>query len=439
MTTAYREHFSALVERERHGGDRPAWLTARRRQCLARFEALGIPTTKNEDWHYTSLVRLAEKTFEPMPTPSTELSGAAVVDHAFGEQWPTVVFVNGRYSAALSSLRGLPQGVHVMRLASAVMEEPTLLEQYLTRIASFEEHALTALNTAFLHDGVVLHVQRDATVSTPIHILYLYDSAAVGGMDHPRTLIVVERNAKAMVIEQYAGADNTAYFTNAVTEVAVADGATLNHYKVQREGDRAQHIGTIEVRQGRDSHYNSFSFAIGAELSRTNIYTLLGGEGSGCTLNGLYMFDGMQHGDHQTRIEHAEPNCFSREIYKGILDGESHGVFNGKVYVHPVAQKTDGKQTNNTLLLSERAKIDTKPQLEIFADDVKCTHGATVGRIDELALYYMKSRGIGHETARKLLTYAFAAEVLETIELEPLRDGLERLTLERYAGAAASA
>ncbi|MEW5916595.1 MAG: SufD family Fe-S cluster assembly protein, partial [Gemmatimonadota bacterium] len=170
-----------------------------------------------------------------------------------------------------------------------------------------------------------------------------------------------------------------------------------------------------------------------------NVYTLLGGEGCGCTLNGLYMFDGKQHGDHQTRIEHAEPNCFSREIYKGILDDESHGVFNGKVYVHPVAQKTDGKQTNNTLLLSERAKIDTKPQLEIFADDVKCTHGATIGRIDETALYYMKSRGISHETARKLLTYAFAADVLETIELEPLRDGLERLTLERYAGVEAGA
>jgi Fe-S cluster assembly protein SufD len=438
VTTAFREHFSALIERERHASDRPAWLTARRRQALARFEALGIPTTKNEDWHYTSLARLAESSFEPM-SAAGEVTASTIDGYGFGEEWPTVVFLNGRYSAALSSLRSLPEGVRVMRLASAVMEEPTLLEQYLTRIASFDEHALTALNTAFLHDGVVLHVQRDASVSRPIHILYLYDSAATGGMDHPRTLIVVERNAKATVIEQYAGSDNAAYFTNAVTEIAVADGSTLNHYKVQREGDRSLHVGTIDVRQGRDSHYNSFSFAIGAELSRTNIYTLLGGEGCGCTLNGLYMFDRSQHGDHQTRIEHAEPNCFSREIYKGILDDESHGVFNGKVYVHPVAQKTDGKQTNNTLLLSERAKIDTKPQLEIFADDVKCTHGATVGRIDEQALFYMKSRGIAQETARKLLTYAFAAEVLETIELEPLRDSLERLTLERYAGAVASA
>jgi Fe-S cluster assembly protein SufD len=241
------------------------------------------------------------------------------------------------------------------------------------------------------------------------------------------------------VLEQYVGPAGTEYFTNAVTEVSVGDGATLNHHSLQREGDGAFHVATVDVRQGRSSHYNSFSFATGGALARSNVYTVLGGEGCGCTLNGLYMLDGTQHGDHQTRIEHVAPNCFSREIYKGILDGESHGVFNGKVYVHPAAQKTDGKQTNNTLLLSERAKIDTKPQLEIFADDVKCTHGATIGRIDELALFYMKSRGIGAESARKLLTYAFAAEVLETIELEPVRDGLEQLTLERYAGAEAGA
>ncbi|MEW5916594.1 MAG: Fe-S cluster assembly protein SufD, partial [Gemmatimonadota bacterium] len=226
MTTSYREQFATQIERERHGGDRPAWLTARRRQALARFEALGIPTTKNEDWHYTSLARLNETMFEPMAPAASEVRAGDVAEYAFGEEWPTVVFVNGRYSAALSSLRGLSSGVQVMRLASAVMEEPTLLEQYLTRIASFDEHALTALNTAFLHDGVVLHVHRDANITTPIHILNYYDAAAAGGVDHPRALIVVERNARATVIEQYVGVDNTTYFTNAVTEIAVADGAT---------------------------------------------------------------------------------------------------------------------------------------------------------------------------------------------------------------------
>jgi Fe-S cluster assembly protein SufD len=441
VSTRYREQFVALAEREGggRGGERPAWLAARRAQAMQRFEALGFPTTKNEDWHYTSLASLAEAAYEPMAQASSLLTPADVSTYSFGASLPTIVFVNGRYSSALSTMQGLPDGARVQRLASAVHEEPTLLEKYLTRIAATQEHALTALNTAFLHDGVFLHIAADTQLSTPIHILHISDRSAAGGVAHLRTLIVVEPNAKAMVMEQYVGLGDEAYFNNAVTEVSVGDGATLNHYTLQRESEGAVHIGTIEVRQGRDSHYNAFSFSSGGALARSNVYTVLGGEGCGCTLNGLYMLDGTQHGDHQTRIEHAEPNCFSRELYKGILDGESHGVFNGKVYVHPVAQKTDGKQTNNTLLLSERAKIDTKPQLEIFADDVKCTHGATVGRIDEHALFYMKSRGISADTARKLLTYAFAAEALETIEFDALRDGLERLTLERYAGVTAGA
>ena len=439
MSTKYREQFVALAEREGRGGERPGWLAARRSEAMARFEALGFPTTKNEDWHYTSLAPLADAAFEPMASGSSLLTPADVSSYSFDATLPTIVFVNGRYSSALSTMQGLPDGVRVLRLASAVHEEPTLLERYLTRIASIDEHALTALNTAFLHDGVFLHVAAGTQVSAPIHILHFSDRAAAGGVAHLRALIVVEPNAKAMVMEQYVGLGAEAYFNNAVTEVSVGDGATLNHYTLQRESEGAVHVGTIEVRQGRDSHYNAFSFSSGGALARSNVYTVLGGAGCGCALNGMYMLDGTQHGDHQTRIEHAEPNCFSRELYKGILDGESHGVFNGKVYVHPVAQKTDGKQTNNTLLLSERAKIDTKPQLEIFADDVKCTHGATVGRIDELALYYMKSRGISADTARKLLTYAFAAEALETIEFDALRLGLERLTLERYAGVEAGA
>jgi Fe-S cluster assembly protein SufD len=245
---------------------------------------------------------------------------------------------------------------------------------------------------------------------------------------------VAERHAKLLVVESWVGIGESPYFTNAVTEVDVADGATVHHLKVQRESPRAFHVAHVEARQGRDSHYVQFSFAAGAQLSRTNVYTLLAGEGCGATLNGLYLLDDAQHCDHQTRIEHAQPNCYSRELYKGILGGASHGVFNGKVYVHPIAQKTDGKQTNNTLLLSEQAQIDTKPQLEIFADDVKCTHGATVGRLDETALFYMKSRGLDPETAKKLLTYAFAADALETIEVPAVVRGLEAITLARYAG-----
>jgi Fe-S cluster assembly protein SufD len=249
---------------------------------------------------------------------------------------------------------------------------------------------------------------------------------------HPRNLIVVGRNAKATVIESYVALTDAMYLTNAVTEVSVAEGATLKHYKIQREAGRAFHVGTVEVSQAKDSHYVSFTFATGAELSRNNVYTTLDGEGSGATLNGLSMLGGEQHLDNQTSIVHAQPNCYSRELYKNVLDGRSHGVFNGKVYVHPIAQKTDGKQTNKTLLLSGTAQMDSKPQLEIFADDVKCTHGATIGQMDQIALFYLKSRGIPNEFARRLLTYAFAADVLETIEVDEIREGLERMTLERF-------
>jgi Fe-S cluster assembly protein SufD len=249
---------------------------------------------------------------------------------------------------------------------------------------------------------------------------------------HPRNLIMVGKQSKATVIESYVSTSDAMYLTNAVTEVSLADGATLQHYKMQREGGRAFHVSTAEVSQAKDSHYVSFSFATGATLARSNIYTTLDGEGAGATLNGLFMLDGQQHSDHQTQIVHAKPNCFSRELYKGILDDRSHGVFNGKVYVHPIAQRTDGKQTNKTLLLSDTAQIDTKPQLEIFADDVKCTHGATIGQIDQMALFYLKSRGIDHGLARRLLTYAFAADVLETLETDEVRVSLERMTLERF-------
>ncbi len=286
-----------------------------------------------------------------------------------------------------------------MSLAAAYREEPSLLERYLTRQADYVDPAqvFTALNTALMHDGAVIHVQKGAVALTPLHVLFLSDADAAGGSSHPRVLIVAEPQSQATIIEQYASAGGERYFTNAVTEAWVGDGATLNLFRLQQEARNAFHVGTTAVRQERNSHFVSFSFATGADLSRINVYVDLKGPGCGATLNGLYMLDGAQHCDHQTRIVHAEPDCYSRELYKGVLDDVSHGVFNGKVYVHPAAQKTDGKQTNNTLLLSERARIDTKPQLEIFADDVKCTHGATVGRIDETALFYMKSRGIPNQ------------------------------------------
>jgi Fe-S cluster assembly protein SufD len=323
-------------------------------------------------------------------------------------------------------------------LLSAVRDNDPLVERHLSKIAPYELHAFTALNSMFVNDGAVVRIAKEFEVERPIHVLFVSDALAAKTQTNPRTLIVAERHSKATVIESYVSTGEASYFTNAVTEVVLEDGANLSHLKIQRESPRAFHVGTIEAEQKRDSHYQSFSFSTGASLTRTNVYTTLNGEGAGATLNGLYMLDGEQHCDHQTRIEHAQPNCFSRELYKGVLDGASHGVFNGKVYVDPIAQKTDGKQTNNVLLLSERAQVDTKPQLEIFADDVKCTHGATVGRIDQTALFYMKSRGINNDLARRLLTYAFAAEVLETIDVERVRQDLEEATLQRFTGIEAS-
>lgn len=415
--------------------DTAGWLRELRTRAMAAVEANGFPTTKNEDWHFTSPSPIVDASFEPMaPAGGTVTATQVAALTRIAGDGARLVFVNGRFAPTLSRVEGLPAGVRVMSLASALHEEPTLVEQHLGRVAPWESQAaaFTALNTALFRDGAVIHVRSGTDVPAPIHLLFVADDRANGGVTHPRNLVVVERQSRVTVIEQYVATGDATYFTNVVTEAVVGDGATLTHHKVQREAPSAFHVGQVESSVGRDAHFVSFVFATGAALARSNIGTTLAGEGCGATLNGLYMLDGQQVSDHQTRIEHAQPNCFSREHYKGILDGASHGVFNGKVYVHPIAQKTDGKQTNNTLLLSPDARIDTKPQLEIFADDVKCTHGATVGQLDERMAFYLKSRGIGAVAARQLLTYAFAADVLETIELEPLRLALERMALERF-------
>jgi Fe-S cluster assembly protein SufD len=415
-------------------GSAPSWLRSVRRAAFERFAALGFPTTKNEDWHYTSVAPIVEHEFVHLTSRSGDVRREDVAQFEFGGTglgWYTMVFVNGRFTPELANCGSLPAGVTLRDLASAWSNEPKLAES-IGKVATAETHAFTALNTALMIDGAVVRIAKETTVERPIHLVFVTDATAAKGMMHPRNLIEIGRNASATVIESYVSLSDAVYLTNAVTEVSIADGATLRHYKIQREGARAFHVGTVETQQARDSHYVSFTLSAGSSLSRTNIYTTLDGAGGGATLNGLSMLDGEQHGDIQTQIVHAQPNCYSRELYKAVLDDRSHGVFNGKVYVHPIAQKTDGKQTNNTLLLSDTARIDTKPQLEIFADDVKCTHGATVGQIDQTALFYLKSRGIDNALARRLLTYAFAADVLETIEVVEVRDSLERMSLERF-------
>jgi Fe-S cluster assembly protein SufD len=418
----YREDFDRQASA-------PAWLQTLRQQGMARFQALGFPTTKNEDWHFTSVAPIAERTFRPAAAGGT-IEKTDIDRFNFGESgWNTLVFVNGAFSKDLSSNAALGNKVRVTSLASSIKAGTAGIDRHVGKIATYEQHAFTALNTAFMNDGAFIEIGAEAVVEQPIHLLFFSDAE---GVSHPRNLIVTARHSRATVIESYVSLGNSAYFTNAVTEISLGEGSHLDHYKLQRESESAFHVGTVQVRQERDSQLHSFSLAVGGSLARTNIYTSLDGDAATCTLNGLYLTDGAQHVDNQTSIEHIAPNCPSHELYKGVLDGRSHGVFNGKVYVHPEAQKTDGKQSNNNLLLSPTARVDTKPQLEIFADDVKCTHGATVGRLDELAMFYLNSRGIGPETARILLTYAFAADVLETIELEPLRVQLEKMVLARF-------
>ena len=405
----------------------------------AAFATLGYPTRRNEDWRYTSVSSIADAKFTPaLERPAGGLpNAAALAPYTFGAQWPLLVFVNGRFTPSLSLMDALPDGVRVMTLAQAATQEPELLARHLGAAVPADRDGFSALNASNASEGMLVHIAKEMVSDTPVHVLHVTDTQGANTSSHPRHLIIAERHAKASVIQTYAGLADVPYLTNAVTEVFVEDGATLNLMQVQRESRTGFHVSTIEARQRRDSHFVAFTFQTGGELSRSNVYTVLAGEGCGTTINGLYILDGDQHGDHQTRVEHVAPNCFSREMYKGLLDGSSHGVFNGKVYVHPEAQKTDGKQTNNTLLLSDKARIDTKPQLEIFADDVKCTHGATIGRMDEMSLFYLKSRGVGSKLAKQLLMYAFAADVLETIENPAVVADLERMTLARFTGAKA--
>ena len=363
------------------------------------------------------------------PGRRASLTAADIAPFLFGHaEWPRLVFANGRFQPALSHVAGLPAGTRVGSLGALLIEAPELVEGTLGRLA--EQPAAAAIvgqNAAAFADGYVLCLPADAVLDAPVHVLFLTDVPAAGGAVHPRNVVVLGANAAASVVESYVALADGVALTNTVTEVRLADGARFDHCKIQRESTQAFHLATLEVRQERDSYFNSFSFAEGAAISRTNIYTTLAGPGAHATLYGLYVGEGRQHVDHQTRIEHAAPNCTSWEVYKGILDGHAHAVFNGKVFVRPEAQKTDGKQTNKNLLLSDTAKVDTKPQLEIFADDVKCTHGATVGSLDAAPLFYCRSRGIPEAEARTLLTYAFAADVLEEIRSRPVVDHLEDL------------
>jgi Fe-S cluster assembly protein SufD len=400
-----------------------------RRKAIDHFATVGFPTLRDEEWRFTSVAPLTR-----IPFRAAEPAPDGRVREEFAEELQArgagcrLVFVNGRFAPRLSARDALPDGT-LMSLADVFSHQPERVEAYLGRYAGYDQSAFTALNTAFLRDGAFLSLPPGKEIAEPIHLVFISTGADAPAVAHPRNLIVAGRHSRATVVETYLGSAEDVYFTNAVTEIVVGEEAGLDHYKVQREGAQAFHISTQQVQQNRGSRFTSHALNFGGGLVRNDVNAVLDGEGCECTLNGLYLASGRQHVDNHTRIDHARPRCASHELYKGILDGQAHGVFNGKIFVHQDAQKTDAKQTNKTLLLSDQAVINTKPQLEIFADDVKCTHGATVGQLDAEAVFYLRSRGIGAREARDLLTFAFANDIIQRIRPQALRSELDRALL----------
>jgi Fe-S cluster assembly protein SufD len=402
----------------------PAWLRQVRARAMARFAEVGFPTTRDEEWRFTSVAPIAERAFEPAPEGAPRLLGQDLARFAFaGARAAQVVFVDGRHAPALSTPGALPSGVRLGSLRAALAGDPGLVEPHLGRLAAFDRHAFVALNTALFEDGAFLLVPPNLVVETPIHILHV--SATPGAASHLRALLVVGEDSQVRLVESFVGLDGGEYFSNAVAEAFVGPHAVVDHYRVQRESLAAHHVGSLHVHLDRRATFSSHSIALGGALTRHDVFAVLDGEGGECTLNGLYVADGQRLIDNHTSIDHAKPHCDSHEVYKGILAGRAQGVFNGKIMVRPDAQKTDAKQTNRALLLSDEAQINTKPQLEIFADDVKCTHGAAVGQLDEDAIFYLRSRGLDQAQARTILIRAFAGDILDRIRLEPLREQLE--------------
>jgi Fe-S cluster assembly protein SufD len=388
----------------------PAWLGALRAQAMARFEKVGFPTPKLEDWKYTNLAPLGRVPF----AAAGEAGITRAHVEALANAWdgPQLVFVNGRLSSALSSWTP-PRGLSMTPFAQALERGDATLESHLGRHVSLDQQPLAALNTALASDGALLEVAEGAKAGL-VHLVFLTGANAPVAA-FPRVLILASAGSELAVLQTFVGSGGERSFTSAVTEVELGEGTSVTAYTLQRQPDAAAHVGLIQVSQARGSRFSSVSLALGAALARDEVRVRLDGEGASCSLSGLYVGTGTQHLDQHTLIDHAKPSCTSRELYKGLLDDQSHGVFTGRVVVREDAQKTDSAQTNKNLLLSNAAQVDTRPQLEILADDVKCTHGSAVGQIDEDELFYLRSRGIDLLSARGLLTWAFASEVLDAI------------------------
>ncbi|MGI9229849.1 MAG: Fe-S cluster assembly protein SufD [Gammaproteobacteria bacterium] len=392
-------------------------------QALAYLQQQGFPTTRQENWKYTDVKAITKRRFRTVAaadSDATLLAAARFDDLACHE----LLFVNGVY-VATADHQPLPEGVTVQPLLTALQQQPTLLKQLGPLTETAYKHSFSALNLAFLTGGALISIADDTELETPINLIYLANQQAEPVAAHPFNLILLGKHARATVIESYLGADDAEYFTNSRTRIRADASATLVHYKIQQESLKAFHIGHTDIEQKQDSTVTSHSIALGAALARNDIDTDLAEPGATINLNGLYLTNGRQHIDNHTRVDHLQPNTSSNENYRGVMNDHSRAVFNGKVVVHEQAQKTAAHQSNANLLLSDNAEVDTKPELEIYADDVQCSHGATVGQLDEDMLFYLRSRAIDEHTATSLLTYAFADEVIKAIDIRPIRERLE--------------
>ena len=414
-------------------GPQPQWLPPLRQAGMTGFSEDGFPTLQDEDWRFTNVAPLAQLPFSL--AGAVAVNGAetrALTDSVFAAlPGHRLVFVNGHFSAQLSTLLPVADGVRIENLAAALVKDSDLIQKHLGQYAKTTGNSFASLNQAFFSDGAFIYVPKGVSVAEPVQLIYISSAKKTGEAILPRNLVIAEANSRVTVVESYLSTANVAYFTNAVTEIVAGDNAKVEHVKVQDEALEAFHIATIAGEFGRASSVSVHSFALGARLSRNNIRTKLAGEGLECILNGLYLTKDTQLADHHMIVEHAQPHCASHEYFNGILDDHSRGVFHGRILVREIAQKTDAKQTNKNLLLSDDATADTKPQLEIYADDVKCTHGATIGQLNDESIFYLRARGIGTDMARQMLIHAFAGEIIERIQCEPAREVIDKLVWDR--------
>jgi Fe-S cluster assembly protein SufD len=403
------------------------WLELVRSSAMDRFEQLGFPPVREEDWKYTNLATLAKEEFVPVTSRSTEVRDVERLAYPETAEAHLVV-IDGFLREDLSVTTGLGEVVAVDLVSGAEdARYNKMIRKYLARNAGYHNNGLTALNTAFLQSGVFLWIPKNVKLERPLQITFVAN--AENGASFPRLLVVAEENSSATLIESFVSSNGGKYFTNATAEIVVKDGAQLEHYRLQRESNNAYHLSTTSAELGRSSRYDTTSINLGAQLSRHDVSVVMDHEGAETSVDGLYMVGSDQHTDTHSVIDHKQPHCNSHQLYKGILDGNGRAVFNGKVFVREGAQKTDAMQTNKNLLLSEKARVDTKPQLEIYADDVKCAHGAAVGQIDQEELFYLETRGIGPELGRSLLTYGFAEEVIGKIKIDSIRSQLDEIVL----------